>query len=270
MRKRPKTMDDKEKAKSIGTCIKRLPGQALREEESRLLDQISDGPLLLMAFGWCIFGIECLHIFTRMPPSLWLGLLFAIPMTAYALVKIGKLRTKLRTLRQGEEGERIVAQAIEQDLIPQGYVVFHDVPLEKDGRNFNVDHLLVGLNGIFAIETKNYTKPAKGRPEVRYDGKTILWCGKCHTECDEIAQSMSTAQSAKRLIDELTGLSVFVQPVLCAVGWYVNSTNLYGNPILLVMEKTLKSTIPKVTAKWQPTEVERNKIVAALKRNIGG
>lgn len=263
-------MEKKEKAKSIGRSIKRLPGQALREEERKILDQFTDGPLLLMAFGWLMFGIECLHIFTKMPPSLWLGLLFAVPLTVYATVKIRKLRGKLRSLRQGEEGERIVAQAIEQDLIPQGYVVFHDVPLEKDGRNFNVDHLLVGSNGIFAIETKNYTKPGKGSPEVKYDGKTILWCGKHHTECDEIGQSISVAQSAKKLIDELTGLSVFVQPVLCAVGWYANSTNLYGHPVLLVMEKTLRSTIPKVPAKRALTEVERNKIVAALKRNIDG
>ena len=263
-------MEKKEKAKSIGRSIKRLPGQALREEERKILDQFTDGPLLLMAFGWLMFGIECLHIFTKMPPSLWLGLLFAVPLTVYATVKIRKLRGKLRSLRQGEEGERIVAQAIEQDLIPQGYVVFHDVPLEKDGRNFNVDHLLVGPNGIFAIETKNYTKPGKGSPEVKYDGKTILWCGKHHTECDEIGQSMSVAQSAKKLIDELTGLSVFVQPVLCAVGWYANSTNLYGHPVLLVMEKTLKSTITKVPAKRALTEIERNKIVAALKRSIDG
>ncbi len=255
---------------SIGNTLKRLPGQTLREEERKILDQFTDGPLLLMAFGWLMFGIECVHIFTKMPPSLWLGLLFAVPLTVYATVKIRKLRGKLRSLRQGEEGERIVAQAIEQDLIPQGYVVFHDVPLEKDGRNFNVDHLLVGPNGIFAIETKNYTKPGKGSPEVKYDGKTILWCGKHHTECDEIGQSMSVAQSAKKLIDELTGLSVFVQPVLCAVGWYANSTNLYGHPVLLVMEKTLRSTIPKVPAKRALTEVERNKIVAALKRNIDG
>lgn len=263
-------MENKEKAKSIGSCIKRLPGQALREEEHRVLDQFSEGPLLLMAFGWFTFFIECLHIFAKMPPSLWLGSLFAVPLTVYAIVKVRKLRSKLQSLRQGEEGERIVAQAIEQDLIPQGYVVFHDVPLEKDGRNFNVDHLLVGPNGIFAIETKNYTKPRKGSPEVKYDGKTILWCGKRHPECDEIGQSMSVAQSAKKLIDELTGLRVFVQPVLCAVGWYANSTSLYGHPVLLVMEKTLRSTIPKVTAKKLLTEAERNKIVSALKRNIEG
>lgn len=263
-------MKSNDNAKSIGTSIKRLPGQGLREEERRTLDQFSDGPLLLMAFGWLVFGIECLHKFTKFPPSMCLGLVFAIPLTTYALMKVRKLRVKLRTLRQGEEGERIVAQAIEQDLIPQGYVVFHDIPLEKDGRNFNVDHLLVGPNGIFAIETKNYTKPAKGSPEVKYDGKTILWCGKRHTDCDEIAQSMSAAQSAKSLIDELTGLSVFVQPVLCAVGWFANSTDLYGHPVLLVMEKTLRSTIPKVPAKRQLADAERKQIVAALKRSIGG
>ena len=174
----------------------------------------------------------------------------------------------LRNYRRGEEGERIVAQAIEQDLIPIGYTVFHDIPLEKDGRRFNIDHLLIGGNGIFAIETKNYVKPAKGSPEVRYDGNSILWNGMKHTKCDEIAQARAAAFSAKELIDDLTGLNVYVHPVLCAVGWYAKSTDLYRHPVLLVMEKTLKTVLPSVKPKKELSEEDRNKIIAALKRGM--
>jgi len=91
-----------------------------------------------------------------------------------------------------------------------------------------------------------------------------------HDRCDEIAQAKSAAQSAKTLIDELTGLDVYVYPVLCAVGWCAKSTDLYGNPILLVMEKTLKSTIPNVTPRQQLTEPHRKTIIAALKRSAQG
>lgn len=259
-----------DKPRPIGTSIKRLPGQALREERERLLDSLVNEPAMIMFAGWIVLVIECFHVFGKMPANIWIGIIIAFVTTVYGGRKMVMARRQLRKFRRGEEGERMVAQAIEQDLIPKGYFVFHDIPLEKDGQRFNIDHILIGENGIFAIETKNYTKPAKGCPEVRYDGKNILWCGKRHDRCDEIAQTKSAAQSAKTLIDELTGLNVYVHPVLCAVGWCAKSTDLYGNPILLVMEKTLKSTIPNVTPRQQLTEPHRKAIIAALKRSAQG
>ena len=253
--------------KSIGTSIKRLPGQGLREERDKLFESQVNDPLVLMSFGWIVLGIECLHVFLKTPPSLWVGVPIAVAATAYALLKVRKAKRILRNYRRGEEGERIVSQAIEQDLIPLGYTVFHDIPLEKDGRRFNIDHLLIGPNGIFAIETKNYEKPQKGRPEVKYDGKSILWNGVARRNRDEIAQAKGSAQSASELIAELTGINVYVHPVLCAVGWFAHSTSLYGHPVLLTMEKTLKSTIPNVTAKQTLAAEDRNKIISALKRS---
>ena len=254
-------------AKSIGKSIKRLPGQALREERDKIFESMVEDPGVLMLMGWAILIVEAMHVYLGTPPRIWIGLFFAVPTTYYALRKMIKARQTLRNYRRGEEGERIVAQAIEQDLIPLGYTVFHDMPLEKDGRRFNIDHLLIGSNGIFAIETKNYEKPAKGSPEVRYDGTTILWNGMKHTKCDEIAQARAAAISAKTLIDDLTGLNVYVHPVLCAVGWFVKSTDLYGHPVLLVMEKVMKSVIPNVKTKKELSEADRNKIIAALRRS---
>lgn len=260
-------MKKTEKVKSVGKSIKRLPGQALREEHNKIVESMVDEPGMLMFMGWLILIVEAMHVYLGTSPSIWIGIFFVVVTTTYALYKIIKGRRILRNYRRGEEGERIVAQAIEQDLIPLGYTVFHDMPLEKDGRRFNIDHLLIGSNGIFAIETKNYVKPAKGAPEVRYDGTTILWNGMRHTKCDEIAQARAAAVSAKELIDDLTGFNVYVHPVLCAVGWFVKSTDLYGHPVLLVMEKVLKSVIPNVKAKKELSEADRNKIIAALKRN---
>ena len=208
----------------------------------------------------------------RVKPSILLGILIAVVTTIYAIYKICKARKALRSYRRGEEGERIVAQAIEQSLIPKGYVVFHDIQLEKDGKRSNIDHLLVGGNGIFAIETKHYRKPGNCSPEVRYDGHDLFWGGVRHAKNgeSEIDMAMRHARDSKTLIDELTGLNVYVHPVLCAVGWCAKSTNLYGHPVLLVMEKTLGSVIPKVPPKIQLSEEERNMIISALKRDAQG
>ena len=262
-------MSGKEKARSIGATIKRLPGQALREEREKLVDSLINEPAMFMFAGWIVLGIECLHVFAKTQPSIWMGVIVAFATTFYALRRMFKARREIRNYRKGEEGELIVAQAIEQNLIPKGYVVFHDIQLEKDGKRSNIDHLLIGENGIFAIETKTYKKPDNRSPEVRYDGRELLWGGVKHVRNgeSEIDMAKRHARDAKILIDELTGLNVYVHPVLCAVGWCAKSTDLYGHPVLLVMEKTIGSTIPKVKPKMQLSEADRNKIVAALKRD---
>lgn len=252
--------------KSIGNILKRLPGQSLRERRYQLFDEQISDPLVMVLMGFVIFVIECLHVFGKIVPSVCMGAVIFVLSLGVAIWKIRRWRRLRESYSRGEEGERLVAQAIEHDLLPLGYEVFHDLQLEKDGRIFNIDHLLIGENGVFAIETKNYTKPKKGSPEVRYDGEKLVWAGKKRTSDEEIAQAKSAATSAKNLIEEVSGFKVFVKPVLCVVGWFVQSSNVYGHPVLLTMEKTLGSVIPKVECNKPLSGEERKKIVAALKR----
>ena len=248
----------------VGQSVSRLPGQSLRERRNEKLDDEMFLPLCLFMSGMILLVVECLHVYGGLKPSIRIGIVAFVASLAFCVWSGFKVRRWMRAFRQGERGERIVAQAIQRDLAPMGYVAFHDIPLSKDGRDFNIDHLVIGENGIFAIETKNYTKPDKGSVEVRYDGKKILWNGVRRK--DEDRQAMAVAKAAKELIDGATGLRVFVTPVLCTVGWYAASSDLYGNPVLLCMEKTLKSVIPKVQPHAKLEESDRNKIISALDR----
>ena len=54
---------------------------------------------------------------------------------------------------RGKEGELAVSEALKD--LPNDYVVLNDLML-PDGRG-NVDHLIMGPNGLFVIETKNYS-----------------------------------------------------------------------------------------------------------------
>lgn len=251
--------------KDIGQIIKRLPGQALREERDNIFEESVNQPLMVVFAGFSVLIVEAMHVFGKIKPSLWIGIIIAMATMGYATWKILKSRAMFRTYKRGEEGERLVAQAIEQDLIPLGYTVLHDIPMSRDGRPFNIDHLLIGENGIFAIETKNIAKPKKGEARATYDGRNVLWNGRRHTK-NEAVQAQANAKSASALIHELTGKKVYVCPVLCAVGWYVSSTDLYRHPVILVMEKTLKSVIPNVKAASQISEDDRSKIFLALQR----
>lgn len=228
----------------IGPALRRLPGQGLHKAAEELWERDIQEPLMLACVGVVIFAIECLHAFGLVKPGIWFGVLVMLPTLAIATRKIIKALPKYRMMKRGEEGERIVAQYIERDLIPQGYSVFHDIQLEKDGKTFNIDHLLVGPNGVFAVETKNYSKPSRGEARVTYDGRQLLWNGKPRRAEDKQARSIAAA--AHEYIADLTGTSVMVRPVLCAIGWFAASTALYQHPVLLVMEKTLGSVILKV------------------------
>lgn len=70
----------------------------------------------------------------------------------------------------GYKGEMLVAHHLNQ-LGRRGYFVFHDVRPPK--RTANIDHLLVGPNGVFVVETKSRSIEKGIFPSVVYDGKAI-------------------------------------------------------------------------------------------------
>lgn len=246
----------------IGTRVRRLPGQSLREQFDNRFDNNITFPFMIATTGIVVAFFETMHVYGNLKPSMVLSVLMAAVGIVFLVCGLRKFK-ELKAIKRGERGELIVAQAIERDLLPKGYVVFHDVQLKDGKRRFNVDHLVVGPNGVFAIETKNYSKPKRGEVKVAYDGKRVRWNGVAHQD-DEARQAIAVAMAAKELIFKETGLKVFVTPVLCAVGWFACPNDLYGHPVLVLMEKQLGSLIPKVRPKVPLSDQDRNLIIAKL------
>jgi hypothetical protein len=77
-----------------------------------------------------------------------------------------------RITRLGYEGEVATGQELNQ-LMLHGYHVYHDFVADK----FNIDHLVVGPAGVFAVETKARAKPTsnnrKEDAHVSYDGRCL-------------------------------------------------------------------------------------------------
>lgn len=142
--------------------------------------------------------------------------LLAILGGGYGLIRIRMYKRKIRQLRQARDGERAVGQYLET-LREKGYKVFHDVC----GKDFNIDHVLIGESGIFSIETKTISKPAKGQAEVHYDGERILVNGFA-PDRDPITQAKAQAHWLKDLIKDSTGKTFKVQPVVLYPGWYIS------------------------------------------------
>lgn len=101
--------------------------------------------------------IDVLNIFTlRLGSSMsWtLTIILGIGLTVYCLTNLLKHLNLRRSYQLGYEGEIAVGQELNQ-LMLDGYRVYHDFPGDK----FNIDHIVVGPPGVFAVETKARSKP---------------------------------------------------------------------------------------------------------------
>lgn len=103
----------------------------------------------LLSFGIAILGI----VFSRYIGVPLLGLFT----TAVAILFFKANFRQWGNWTVGKRGELAVSEALKD--LPNDYVLLNDLML-PDGRG-NVDHLIVGPNGLFMIETKNYSSFVK-------------------------------------------------------------------------------------------------------------
>jgi hypothetical protein len=86
--------------------------------------------------------------------SLYVNLLYigvAVAVVPLVMFKVNFRRWSNWTV--GKSGEAAVSEALKS--LPNDYVLLNDLML-PDGQG-NVDHLVIGPNGLFVIETKNYS-----------------------------------------------------------------------------------------------------------------
>lgn len=115
-------------------------------------------------------------------------------------------------------------------LLRDGYDVYHDFPAEK----FNIDHIIIGPAGVYAVETKARRKPATG--DGQFDAKVVYDGRKLHfpdwVETKPLEQARRIAQWLSRWLSSAVGDSVNVQPVIALPGWYVERQSPNGFPVI--------------------------------------
>jgi len=106
-------------------------------------------------------------------------------------------------------------------LLRDGFHVFHDVP-EVSG---NVDHVVVGLSGVFAVESLGRPIPNKGRgiidAKVIYDGDNLFFPPENAKDSEAVKQSRRQAIAMERRLSDALSRSVKVKPALALPGWFV-------------------------------------------------
>src|SRR5258708_17216782 len=132
----------------------RLPGESVDKEIDRWINDKAFGTLFAagcFCFVACVGWYGCL---THAPRRPILFTLVAVLAVLFAGWRIWSIRRRVRSLKQGRDGERAVGQFLER-FREDGGQVFHDIP----GEGFNLDHVVISTHGIYAIETKTLSKP---------------------------------------------------------------------------------------------------------------
>jgi len=193
----------------------RVAGQSVDEQRDKLLSDVCEQWLLVALFMVLIAGLEWYRYAFDVKPSPWTFTAGALAVSAFAVWRIRRVLPALRNLRQARDGERAVGQFLE-GLRSQGYQVFHDLV----GTGFNVDHVVLGPAGVFTIETKTWSKPVRGRPEIEFDGERLKAAGR-QPDRDPVVQARAQANWVRNLLMESAGKQTFVKPVVVFPGWFI-------------------------------------------------
>lgn len=192
----------------------RVAGQSLDEELDDVRYDHMLSPMMGAFFTIIIACLEWFRYLTNSPPSPWPYSFVAVLMTGYAVFKVLRTRKRVRQLKLGRDGERVVAQYLEW-FRTSNFFVFHDVP----NGDANVDHVLIGPQGVFTIETKTHTKPLRGECKVTVvDG--VVRANGFVIERNPIVQAKAQAGWLRSFLAE-SQFNVRVWPVVVFPGWFV-------------------------------------------------
>jgi hypothetical protein len=223
------------------------PGDSVDKEIRRWTDDHFMDFLLVTTMACVLAIVEWVGYLTRLPRqpiAFSCAALAAVSITAWRFVVT---RRRVRQLRLGRDGERCVGQFLER-LRGSGAQVFHDVP----GRGFNLDHVIISPHGIYAVETKTFTKPWPNA-KITVDGATIRVAGRT-PDRNPIDQVAAAARWLESQLFESTGKRLSVRGVVVFPGWYVEETSVRG-PVWVLEPKMLPGFIEQEPKSIAPTDV---------------
>ena len=223
----------------------RSAGQSITEQQIKLIEGTFLWALLFAAFMGALTISEWVRYLNQTPPQPVLFTVIFIAAFLFATYQTLSVRRKMLRLRLARDGERAVGEFLER-LRADGYQVFHDLV----GDGFNLDHVLIGPAGVFTIETKTYSKPAKGKAELTFDGERVKF-GHWEPDRNPVIKARAQVGWLSSLLKESTGRDFPVHPVIVFPGWFVRSEGRPKRAIWVLnpkaLPKFLKHQDPQLT-----------------------
>ncbi len=219
----------------------RPPGESLRLKVQELDEKITDE--LFITLGPPCFVAAVAGMSFRTASWQLLVALFLL-IALYVLWRSRRLHGAVKTFwnyRLGFDGERVVGEELNQ-LMLDGYRVFHDMPFD----GFNIDHVVVGPSGVYAVETKTKRKQTDPRGKkmewrVAYDGTALRFplSGPDNRWLDQAARN---ARSLADWLGKAVGEKIPVSPILILPGWLVDRQA--RGAVNVLNEKEVRNSFP--------------------------
>jgi hypothetical protein len=144
----------------------------------------------------------------------------------------------------GEQGEILVGDELER-LPPNEWWVFHAIPRGSSGTD--IDHLVIGVGGVYTINTKNVSANV-------WVGERVLTVGGERT--NYLPAATNEARDAARRIATKAGSPVDVHPILV----FTRPVTIRAMPadVAVLQAETVRTWLerqPQVLTAWQAYEL---------------
>lgn len=227
----------------------RNPGQSLDEEMHTFFDDQATLPFMVVLGLWTVTLVEWFGYWRTAPRQPWIFTVFALAATIWLIWRLVKVRKKMRQLKLGRDGERVVGQFLD-GLREAGARIFHDVPAV----GFNLDHVVISTHGIYVVETKTITKPSSDA-KVIYDGEHVTVAG-FKPDRNPVTQAAAEASWLRQLLQQSTAREFPVRGVVAYPRWWIEQTNKDRQREVWVLEpKALPAWIEHAPLSMTPDEV---------------
>jgi hypothetical protein len=155
--------------------------------------------------------------------------------------------------QRGADGERHLARLLEP-LAKQGWGVEHDLPVR--GATGNLNHVVIGPPGIFAIDVQDY----HGRLRLSRDG--LLWHGRTLL----LPTLSATRSKADRLQDRLGAPDVWVSPIVAVLGGVVPGGQATSMGVTVVPARRLPGLLRSLPPTLTPQRA--GEVAAQINRRL--
>lgn len=209
----------KHKKTPIKDNLLNYPGKSLMD---RIQDESFDAIFLSMilmfvpALLLLIFSTFSKYLVKEIAFPVFIGLTLLI--TGLFCWRLRLKFQQIRICRMGLDGERATGEELNQ-LMKHGYRVYHDM---QTG-NFNIDHIVIGPSGVYAVETKYRSKVsgngADGAKVLR--DNDILRFPDDRIDSKAIPQAKAQAKWLEEFLAKSIGKHVQVQAMVALPGWFV-------------------------------------------------
>jgi hypothetical protein len=237
---------DRKKRLPFTQKILRPPGESLRVRLIELDEKLNERfvQLFLAAYSPLVMaGLVALQG-VRATTGVWITVVvIAVVVSVFCAYRLWKVISLRRRIRLGFEGERHVGEVLNQ-LMLVGYRVFHDFLITDKPRTIrNIDHIVIGPNGVFAVETKTRRK-VKGE-----NGATVTVLDNAlqypwGVDQRDLEQTQGDARWLGEWLSKMSPQPVNVGSILVLPGWFIDRR---AKPAVTVLSGSeVVANIPKL------------------------